>query len=135
MARILLVEDDPLVSKSLCMAMESKGHVVVTAENGDVGMRTFAEGGFDLVVTDIIMPDKEGIGLIIEIRRLSPDVKIVAISGGGRTGNLDFLTMARSLGATAILRKPIRLPDLFAVLNECLGASTATKSDTSAAAR
>ena len=121
MATILLVEDEPLVSETLCSAMKGKGHTVVMAANGAEGLKRFAERSFDLVVTDIIMPDKEGIEMILEMRRNKPDAKIVAISGGGRTGNVEFLKMAESLGATATLKKPIRLADFFSVLNRCLG--------------
>jgi YesN/AraC family two-component response regulator len=121
MATILLVEDEPLVSETLCSAMKGKGHTVVMAANGVEGLKRFAEGSFDLVVTDIIMPDKEGIEMILEMRRLKSDAKIVAISGGGRTGNVEFLRMAGTLGAMATLNKPIRLADFFNVLNRCLG--------------
>ena len=120
MANILLVDDEPLVVDTLSSAMESKGHTVVTASNGIEGLRRFVEGRFDLVITDIIMPDKEGIGLIMEMRRVLPTVKIIAISGGGRTGNVEFLKMAVELGAVATLKKPIRLAEFFNVLNECL---------------
>jgi YesN/AraC family two-component response regulator len=121
MANILLVEDEPLVSETLASAMKSKGHVVVTAGNGVEGLKRFAEQRFDLVVTDIIMPDKEGIEMILEMRRHKPDTRIIAISGGGRTGNVEFLKMAGSLGAMATLKKPIRLAEFLSVLNDCLG--------------
>ena len=121
MANILLVEDEPLVQETLSSAMKSKGHTVVTAGNGVEGLKRFAEKQFDLVVTDIIMPDKEGIEMILEMRRNRPDAKIIAISGGGRTGNVEFLKMAGSLGAVATLKKPIRLAEFLTVLNDCLG--------------
>ena len=120
MATILLVEDEPLVAETLSSAMQGKGHYVVTAANGDDGLRRFVERPFDLIVTDIIMPDKEGIEMILEMRRLKPNAKIVAISGGGRTGNVEFLKMAGSLGAMATLNKPIRLAEFFKVLEQCL---------------
>ncbi len=78
---------------------------------------------FDLVITDIIMPDKEGIELIMELKRHTPDVKIMAISGGGRTGTVEFLKMAKKLGAVASLKKPIRLADFYDALNQCLSGS------------
>jgi YesN/AraC family two-component response regulator len=121
MANILLVEDEPLVSETLSSAMKSKGHTVVTAGNGVEGLKRFTERPFDLVVTDIIMPDKEGIEMILEMRRHNPDAKIIAISGGGRTGNVEFLKMAESLGAMATLKKPIRLAEFLSVLNDCVG--------------
>jgi len=120
MASILLVDDEPLVVESLTLAMESKGHSVVTAGNGAEGLKRFGERAFDVVITDIIMPDTEGIETIREMKRRKPDAKIIAMSGGGRTGAGEFLKMARNLGATATLTKPIRLSDLFRTLNECL---------------
>jgi CheY-like chemotaxis protein len=120
MATILLVEDDALVREVLSSAIESKGHTVVTAANGVEGLNQFAQRPFDLVISDIIMPDMEGIGMIREMRRKNPDVKIVAISGGGRTGNLDFLDIAKKLGASAIMKKPIRTADIYSLLDDCL---------------
>jgi YesN/AraC family two-component response regulator len=121
MANILLVDDEPLVVETLSSAMASKGHTVVTAANGIDGMKKFTEGKFDLVITDVIMPDKDGIELIMELRRHAPTVKVVAISGGGRTGNVEFLKMATKLGATAALSKPIQLAEFYSVLRQCLG--------------
>ena len=126
MANILLVEDEPLVSETLSSAMKSKGHTVVTAANGVEGLKKFAERPFDLIVTDIIMPDKEGIEMSLEMLRHKPGTKIIAISGGGRTGNVEFLKMAGSLGAMATLKKPIRLAEFFNVLNDCLGRAAGT---------
>jgi YesN/AraC family two-component response regulator len=126
MPNILLVDDEPLVIETLANAITSKGHAVVTAANGVEGIKKFSEGKFDLVITDIIMPDKEGIEFIMELKRRAPGVKIVAISGGGRTGNVDFLKMATKLGAVASLRKPIRLAEFYRVLSESLGEPLST---------
>ena len=123
MARILLVDDEPLVIQTLSDALTTKGHEVVTAADGLDGMAKFKAGEFDLVITDIIMPDKEGIEFIMELRRHSPSVKIIAISGGGRTGNVEFLKMATKLGAVAALKKPIRLAEFYSVLSRCLAGS------------
>ena len=123
MAHILLVDDDPLVVETLASAITGKGHTLVTAMNGVEGMKKFAEGAFDLVITDIIMPEKEGIEMIMEMRRLTPGTKIVAISGGARTGNVEFLQMAQKLGATNTLKKPIRLSELYEILERCVGNS------------
>ncbi len=120
MAHILLVDDEPLVRDALASALENKGHSVVKAANGLEGLKRFSERSFDLVVTDVIMPDMEGIGMIMEIRRKAPDTKIIAISGGGRTGNIEFLKMARELGAMAIMKKPIRLAEFYSLMDECL---------------
>jgi YesN/AraC family two-component response regulator len=123
MAHILLVDDEPLVVEALSTAITNKGHTVVTATNGNEGMEQFTKGAFDLVITDIIMPDKEGIEMIMEMRRQAPGTRIVAISGGGRTGNVEFLHMAKKLGAIATLKKPIRLAEFYETLEQCLGTS------------
>ena len=120
MANILLIDDEPLVVETLSSAIISKRHTVVTAANGVEGMKKFTEGSFDLIITDIIMPDKEGIELIMEMKRHAPGVKIIAISGGGRTGNVEFLRMATKLGAVASLKKPIRLAEFYSVLDQNL---------------
>ena len=120
MAHILLVDDEQLVVDTLRAAIQSKGHTVETACNGIQGLTKFSAGRFDLVITDIIMPDKEGIGMILEMRQAAPGAKIIAISGGGRTGNVEFLNMAAKLGAAATLKKPIRLAELFQALDDCL---------------
>ena len=120
MAHILLVEDEQLVSETLASAMVSSGHTVVTASNGVEGLKRFAEQAFDLVVTDIIMPDKEGIEMILDMRRRKPEAKIIAMSGGGRIGSVEFLTMAASVGAMATLKKPIHLAKFLSVLTDSL---------------
>jgi YesN/AraC family two-component response regulator len=127
MAKILLVDDEALVVDTLSSALESKGHTIVTAANGLEGLKRFAEGGFDLVITDIIMPDKEGIGMIMEMRSVMPAAKIIAISGGGRTGNVEVLKMAGELGAMTTVKKPIRLAELFSVVDGCLAQHGDTK--------
>src|SRR5262245_31026386 len=107
MAKILLIEDEAGVRETLAAAIESKGHTAVVASNGREGMEKYRSDTFDLVVTDIIMPEKEGIETIKELREVNPKVKIVAISGGGRTGNMDFLKIAEKLGALHTITKPI----------------------------
>jgi YesN/AraC family two-component response regulator len=124
-ANILIVDDEPLVVETLSNAIADRGHSVETAGDGVQAMKRFTAGKFDLVITDIIMPVKEGIELIMELRRVAPGIKIVAISGGGRTGNVEFLKMAQQLGATETLHKPIRLADFYATLDRCLGAGGA----------
>ena len=91
------------------------GHEVVEADNGVVGLTLFGEGGFDLVFCDIIMPKKEGIQTIIDIRKIDRDVPIVAMSGGGRTRNTDFLEAATTLGANQTMPKPFDRAQLLAV--------------------
>ncbi|MFC3228115.1 response regulator transcription factor [Marinibaculum pumilum] len=120
MAKILVIDDDKLVLQSITAALQKSGHEVETALDGDLGMRQYQAVRPDLIVTDIIMPHKEGIGFIVELRRGDKETPIVALSGGGRSRNLEFLDMALKLGADAILRKPVRFGELIATVERCL---------------
>jgi len=115
MARILVIDDEDLVRLTMRQALKKVGHEIVEAENGVVGLTLFGEGGFDLVFCDIIMPKKEGIQTIIDIRKIDRDVPIVAMSGGGRTRNTDFLEAAATLGANQTMPKPFDRAQLLAV--------------------
>jgi DNA-binding NtrC family response regulator len=104
---VLLIDDDPAVLGSLTMLLETAGFRVLTARDGVQGLRAFRKHSPAVVVTDILMPEKDGIGLIMQMRRERPKVKVIAISGGGRVGNSDFLTVAGKLGADTAMPKPI----------------------------
>ena len=113
MALVLVIDDDPLLRTMMRRALEAAGHQVRDAENGDVGMRMIAAYRADVVVTDILMPEKEGIATIRDLRRVGHSAKILAVSGGGdRLGRLDVLGMARSLGADDVLPKPFHPQEL-----------------------
>jgi CheY-like chemotaxis protein len=120
MAKILLVDDDQSVLETLSSAIESRGHFVVRANDGLEGLLRYREQEFDLVITDIIMPNEEGLGMISKLRKHDRPAKIIAISGGGRTSNHEFLKIAEALGAIAVMKKPIRLGELFEMLDICL---------------
>lgn len=120
MARILVIDDEELVRTTIRMRLEQNGHEVVEAGNGDEGLATLERRPVDLVVTDIIMPEKEGIETIRAIRRRNPEVGIVAISGGGRTSPLDLLSAAKKLGADQALRKPFTGAELMHVVDAAL---------------
>ncbi len=112
--RFVLVIDDNLELLDLMReAFESAGATVSTAADGLTGMRRFEEDPADLVVTDILMPTREGIETIIGLKERNPGVKIIAVSGGGRLGSMDFLKLARQLGADATLAKPFQLTELI----------------------
>lgn len=104
---ILLIDDDALVSETLTAILRKAGYTVVTAVDGGEGLKKMQTQDFNLVITDIIMPEKDGIETIREIRRTYPSQQIVAISGGSVDVNLDFLEFAEKLGANGILHKPI----------------------------
>jgi CheY-like chemotaxis protein len=113
MAQVLLIDDDPKMRTTLRRILESAGHAVLEAGNGREGLSLFQSRAFDVVVTDIIMPEKEGIETIIELRRTARGSRILAISGGGHAGKVDFLAVAKKLGADLVLQKPIRAAELL----------------------
>ena len=117
---ILLVDDDVMVRETVKHILLSAAHDVVLAQDGKRALEAFAKSRFDLVVTDIIMPEKDGIEVIAEMRRLKPQVRILAISGGGRIGNTDFLQIAEKIGAAATIAKPFDPDDFLVKVDQCL---------------
>jgi DNA-binding response OmpR family regulator len=111
--KILVIDDDHLVRYALSKILSSYGYEVVTASDGKRGMIVLRDEHPDAVITDIIMPEQEGIDTIIQIRRERPGIKIIAISGGGRIRNIDFLEMAQSLGADEVIAKPFEAHELM----------------------
>jgi len=104
----------------LSAGLGADGHVVFEAADGVEGIAMVGRHPVDVVITDILMPNKEGIETIIELRKTRPGLKIVAMSGGGIMSGADTLRVARSLGAHATLRKPFRIADLRRVVAACL---------------
>jgi YesN/AraC family two-component response regulator len=120
MARILLIDDDDSVRTVLRLMLAQFGHTVIEARNGREGMELFTHANADLVITDIVMPEKEGLEVLREMREIHPPVRIIAISGGGRVNPKDYLRMAKFLGAAGVLAKPISSEALIATINEVL---------------
>src|SRR3954452_2743535 len=115
MARVLIVDDDPICRAIGVEALTQEGHACEEAEDGEAATVRLAEQAFDLVVTDLLMPNKEGIETIIEIKKFWPSVKVIAVSGGSRSATSDQpLQMASRLGADATLSKPLRAEQLKA---------------------
>ncbi len=106
MARILVIDDDEMVRFTLDHILKSGGHEVVAAASGGEGLRLQRETPFDLVITDILMPEQDGIETIRILHADFPKLPILAVSGGGRMGNMDFLDMARTFGAVMTVPKP-----------------------------
>jgi len=121
MARILVVDDDHDICEVLAMGLTHAGHEVRVAADGASALRHVRAEPFDLIITDIFMPGKEGIETIMEIRRDFPAVKVVAMSGGGRTGDLHYLRDAVALGAVRTLRKPFGRAELLDAVRAALG--------------
>lgn len=124
MARVLVIDDDRLVRGMMRRALKTAGHEVMEAENGYAGLALFARAPADLVVTDILMPDKEGIATIRELRQQDRRVRILAVSGGGTHMVCEkLLGFASELGANDVLAKPFRGTELIAKVAELLAAS------------
>jgi DNA-binding response OmpR family regulator len=120
MARILVIDDDHAIRLTLQVILVRDGHEVICASDGEEGIRAVASGAPQLIITDIIMPNKEGLEMIIQIRAHDTKTPILAMSGGGRIGNADFLKMALKVGANEILRKPFERQELNAAVRRLL---------------
>jgi CheY-like chemotaxis protein len=120
MASILVVDDEPALRRTLRSILEKAGHSVAEAGDGSEALVSFAADKPDLVLTDIIMPNREGVEMIGEMRRRDANLPIIAMSGGGTAGGDLFLTLARHVGATRTLEKPIRQSDLLEAVDACL---------------
>ena len=120
MARILVIDDDDQVRVMLEEMLRRAGHEVITATDGDDGLKTFRKDPTDLVITDIFMPEKEGLAAIQELRSEFPAVRIIALSGGGKFRRFDFLETAQQFGAAATLRKPVEWEELIETVDNLL---------------
>jgi CheY-like chemotaxis protein len=119
--QILVIDDDAAVRMTVHTILTDLGYSVICAVDGEEGMQLFRSLRPDLVITDIIMPKREGIETIIAIRRERPEAKIIAMSGGGRINCADLLSMARDLGANHAITKPFDIDGLTAVVNQSFG--------------
>ena len=125
MVRVLLIDDDELVRDSVAIALKLAHYDVVTARHGGEGFALFTQQRPDIVVTDIIMPEQEGIETIMAMRKIDQSLPIIAISGGSSMGMVNFLDAAQSFGATRSLRKPFGPKELIRLIEECLGKTSA----------
>lgn len=124
MARILLIDDDNSFRTMLGLTLAHFGHVVIEARDGKEGLELFPAARADLVITDIVMPEKEGLEVLMELRKQQPPVKIIAISGGARNRSTGYLQIAEALGASKILEKPFSNGELMNAVNELLSMDT-----------
>ncbi|MEK7240971.1 MAG: response regulator [Gemmatimonadota bacterium] len=118
--RILVIDDDPIVRGMLAEMLRREGYDVDEAEDGRAGMRQFRQQPAALVITDVVMPEQEGLETLMLLRQASPSVRVIAISGGGRVGPESYLNSARTLGAHAILAKPFGREELLKAVTEVL---------------
>ena len=121
MARILLIEDEEISRVTLARILEAAGHTVVAAEDGVKGMALYRQRPTDLIITDIMMPMKDGMHVINELKRDFPEAKIIAVSGSDREERREFFfDVSRILGAKRTFQKPIDIPELLAAIGELL---------------
>jgi DNA-binding response OmpR family regulator len=118
--KILIIDDDELIRLTIKNTLKKLGCIVLEAENGNTGLAVFKKEKPDLVITDMLMPDKEGLETISEIRTINPSAKIVAMSGGGSSKNMAFLQLAQKMGADKIMSKPIKPDELLNTLKSLL---------------
>lgn len=124
MKKILVIDDDDLVRNLLKKMLEIEGYHIECASNGIEGVEKYTDT-IDLVITDLIMPEQDGIETIIQLKKIAPDLKIIAISGGGQLGPgkvdaRDYLDIAKSFGAFCILPKPIDRARLVSTVKDAL---------------
>jgi DNA-binding response OmpR family regulator len=118
--RVLLIDDDVALLSLMAEAFSRAGYSIETAENGRKGLLALETYEPDLVVTDIVMPELEGIGAILQIKRRPKPPKIIAISGAGPGGRRDYLSWARHLGADETLAKPFRMSQILALAGDLI---------------
>lgn len=114
--KVCIIDDDPLLLEHLATMVTGLGHEVITATDVDTGLKRIESQDSDAIVVDILMPDRDGLTLIMEVRKTRSATRIVAISGGGRLGAGALLSMAKGLGADTCLAKPFSTSDLATAL-------------------
>lgn len=125
MARILIIDDESQIRSMLRLMLERVGYEIAEAPDGIEGIRQYRENPADLIITDLIMPNKDGIGMIIDLKKEFPKVKIIAMSGGGVNRPEGYLDGAKKLGATRTLTKPIDREEMLKAVKETLKDTTA----------
>ncbi len=122
MANILVVDDEFQIREMLRKMLEMEGHDVITASDGRAAIDLVQQRHIhiDLIITDIIMPDEDGLGVLMKLKNHSPEIKVIAISGGGRIGPQDYLKMAKGLGAHRVFSKPVEREEMLNAIKELL---------------
>ena len=124
MKTVLIIDDDSAVCESLSINIRAMGYDAVSTSTGDSAEKLIQEHDVDLVITDIYMPEQDGLEIIRRLRKQWAKMPIVAISGGGESGNLDVLRVALALGASASLIKPYEPGELESILSQLLNGSS-----------
>jgi two-component system, chemotaxis family, chemotaxis protein CheY len=120
MASILIIDDDGHVRAALRMALEDAGHAVREAAHGAAGLEAYRSDPADLVISDVYMPETDGLETLRVLRREWPDARVIAMSGGSARLPVDVLSLARALGAIGVLDKPVRAAGLLEMVGRAL---------------
>lgn len=120
MARLLIIDDNPEFRAILRTHLETRGHNITLASDGDQGLTVLEGGDIDVVLTDILMPQRDGVEVLRTVKKRWPDLPVIAISGGGWIGAQELLGMAERLGADQVLTKPVRRDDLLKAVDTAL---------------
>lgn len=120
MPRILVVDDDPISRQVLRAMLEKEGHLISEAEDGAKAVRDYDSGLIDLVITDIFMPEKEGVQTVRELMKENPNVKIIAVSGGSSSANYDSLDWIKMFGVKYTFTKPFDSKAIIAAVDDLL---------------
>lgn len=123
MQKILVIDDDPAILRMIEFMLDGSAYQCVCFGSAKEGLASLDHMAVNLIITDIIMPEVEGIELILNARATFPNLPIIAISGGGRTNRMDVLHLAQQLGAAAVLPKPFTRADLMATIDKTIGPS------------
>ena len=124
---ICVIDDDESVRQTVSRILTSAGYAVVNAADGAKGLEAVEQSSPAMIITDIVMPNREGIETILEAKKRFPGIPIIAISGGGRSGPQSFLDLARKLGADDCLAKPFRPTELLDKVAALLGSRSDAK--------
>lgn len=125
--RILVIDDDKSFSIMLVALLSQAGYQAISAEDGNYGLQLYEAQRFDLIITDIIMPEREGIETIREVRKRNKLVPIIAISGGGIIGSMHYLQLAKEFGAIYTFQKPFDTTSFLSAVAKCLGETDSKK--------
>ena len=120
MAGILLVEDNNDLRSMLKSSLEKQGYLVIEAGDGKEALLKYKSTVVDLVITDLVMPEQDGIGLIMDLKKIKRDLRFIAISGGGKAGPANYLSIARTMGASAVFSKPFSVNEFIDKVREII---------------
>jgi two-component system, chemotaxis family, chemotaxis protein CheY len=118
--KVFVVEDDPITREIITVSLQVSGHTVQSFENGRKAIEVLAYESADLMITDILMPEMDGVEILREIQRLQPQLPVLAISGGGSLGPTNYLGIAQVFGAAAVLAKPFSPDELIELVAKLL---------------